>query len=122
KSVFLETQAELWKNNKNLSYAGDILGSSFVLGVSSEFEDVAKYILEHTASASNPLTKLALKVLNLDEKFSETNDEIQDAAIITKITRHELRVLKQAIISEPKNPIAWMEMGRLYALEGQTQK
>jgi len=122
KTSFIQNQLEIWKKNKNLSYAGDILGSSFVLGVSDQFEDIAKYILNHSASAADPLARLAQKVLKFDDNLLETDAEIQDLSLIAEVTRHELRTLKQTLKSEPKNPIAWMEIGRLYALEGQITK
>jgi tetratricopeptide (TPR) repeat protein len=117
-STFIEHQSEVWKSNKNMSFAGDILGSAYVLGVTDQFEDVAKYVLDKSESEFDPLTILAAKLL----RPAEIAIQIDDTSSISTITRHEIREVKQALIAEPKNPIAWMELGRLYALEGQVKK
>ncbi|MDP9076717.1 MAG: hypothetical protein M3O71_04775 [Bacteroidota bacterium] len=116
--AFIEQQSELWKKNKNLSFAGDILGSAYVLGVAAEFQNIAKYILDNSESELDPLTKLAARLIRPTDTFVQ----IDDNASIAATTRHEIRKVKQALIAEPKNPIAWMELGRLYALEGQVKK
>lgn len=104
--IFINEQLGVWRNNKNLSYAGDILGSLFALAVSDYFEDIAKYILDHSLSETDPRTKLANKVLTgRSEDFETDVYPLQDIESISKTTRHELRIVRHSLKLEPKNPL-----------------
>ena len=118
-SRFLYEQNKAWNNNKTLSHAGDLLSSAYVLGLQSEYLDVAKYIIEIDSNKNSPLLGLAKKILHVTENIYVVAPH--DIDLNTKYFK-EINVIKQILIKEPKNPIAWMEMGRLYSLLGQIDK
>lgn len=61
----LKDQIDAWKKNKNLSQAGDLLSSAYVLGIEDDFHEVAKFILDKSTDTSSPLTKIAQRTLGI---------------------------------------------------------
>jgi tetratricopeptide (TPR) repeat protein len=115
---FLREQNEAWKKNKTIVHASDLLSSAFVLGLEKEYTNVAEFILKEASIFDSSILILAKKTLDidLDEKLIVP---IEDQQLKT---RYEINSLKQVLSNEPKNPIAWMEIGRLYSLLGQIDK
>ena len=120
---YLNEQKLSWQKNKTLSFAGDLLSSAFVLGLESEFLDVAKFIIAKEEYSSSPLFKLATKVLGIGEINIKGVLKSKDDIIIDFSKYYsEIRKYKFYINKEPRNPIAWIELGRLYSLLGQLDK
>jgi Tfp pilus assembly protein PilF len=119
KDKFLDEQNEAWKKNKTLAHASDLLSSAFVLGFENDYKDVAEFVLNSGEVNDKPIGNLAKKILTLIETTGFENSEhvVDDIKI-----RSDIKVLKHILNQEPKNPIAWMEIGRLYSLLGQMTK
>ena len=118
-NLFLQEQLAGWSNNKSIVNAGDILSSAFVLGEEDSFKEIASYILDNSINES-PLNKLATKIIAKGQIIGTS--ELDSAISSVVDIDFEIRVLKNALGRQPKNPIAWMEIGRLYALKGQLKK
>jgi Tfp pilus assembly protein PilF len=118
---FLLEQKKAWKVDKTLMHAGDLLSSAFVLGLQSQFIDVAKFVIEKSTDAYSPLLELANKTLNINKDINE-KVSLFDTPLNNQKLQNEIKVLKHILHEEPKNPIAWMEIGRLYSLIGQMDK
>ncbi len=118
---YLNEQRSAWQKNKNLSYAGDLLGSAFVLGLESEFTEVARFILDNEQDAYSSSIRVANKVLKIAKQ--------QEGATILNVDINnpnryifDIKKYKSYTNKEPRNPIAWIELGRLYSLLGQVKK
>jgi tetratricopeptide (TPR) repeat protein len=114
----LKEQEEAWKKSRTLVHAADLLSSAFVLGVENEYKDVADYILYEGSIFDMPIVNLSKKVLGIEvpeELLTTENDQRLK-------THFDISTLKYSLHNEPKNPIAWMEIGRLYSSLGQTEK
>lgn len=115
----LKDQINAFKNNQDLLHAGDLFSAAFVLGLENEFAHVAEFILNNSNESSNSLLNLARKVLytkpNTEIKIeNEDNNTLKHRASIQKY-RHYLK-------KEPRNPLAWCELGRLYSLVAEPEK
>jgi tetratricopeptide (TPR) repeat protein len=124
--VQLFEQKASWERYKDLPHAGDLLSSAFVFGTHSEYQTVAKFILKKELDTNSPLVRLANMALNIDSNNSEidktfTSDFI-DQCPDQEIFWSEIRKLKIILRNEPRNPIVWIELGRLYSRLGQIEK
>lgn len=124
-TFLLLEQKSAWNKHNDLPHAGDLLSSAYVLGVHNDFQDIAKYILEKHEDSNSPLFKLANKTLNIKDDYS---DSINQSSELIKCCPNEenhwstIRKYKIFIRNEPRNPIAWLELGRLYSILGQSEK
>ena len=120
---YLLEQRKAWTNNKTLSHAGDLLSSAFVLGLESEFKDAAKFILDNELNVSSPLLRLAKKTLGIESNI-EIPLNTDDFFILDETLkyRQDIRKYRHYLKLEPRNPIAWIELGRLYSLLGNIGK
>jgi uncharacterized protein HemY len=119
--VQLNEQIKVWNDNKNLSFAGDLLSSAYVQGVEQDFKSVAEYIVKTQKNESAPLLKLANKILGLsksENKLASSEDLVSTTDKISK----EIQQYKAYLNREIKNPIAWIELGRLYSILGNVTK
>lgn len=123
KDQFLRVQLSAWQREKNLVNAGDLLSSARVLGVESNFVDVAKYILEKDIVENSAIFKLADRICNLDKPVEVVKEvSVKDLNFNSNKYYPEIKFLKSILQNEPRNPVAWMEIGRLYSLVGQIDK
>lgn len=115
----LNLQKENYLRNKNLKTAGDLIGSAYVLGLENEFKEVAKFILQTETKNNSILANIAHRILNekstsIPKQKEEINDEIG--------VKHEIAKYRNHLKNEPKNPIAWAELGRLYFICNKIEK
>lgn len=114
-SLFDEKNA--WEKNKNIITAGNLMSSAFVLNIQSEFKDVAQFILEEKKSKSSPLYALANKILldkpQRQDSIEEKKTNLDD---LEKKFGEDIKNIRVYVRQEPRNAIAWMELGRLYSL------
>jgi tetratricopeptide (TPR) repeat protein len=119
----LTEQRKSWLEKKDLPHAGDLLSSAFVIGLENEFLDVAEFIVANTEKASSSLLKLANRVLKSTEDVPEQVEELANTSFIDKdIYSPQIRTFKNYLNKENRNPIAWIELGRLYSLVGEVKK
>ncbi len=123
---YLPEQKKAFKENRNIPTAGDLLSSAYTLGIESDslYVDVAKYIMDN-ANINTSLYKLAEKIIT-NKSFIENSQIIQDIDIHTIFDfekyRSGIRKYKSYLKDEPKNPVGWIELGRLYTLVNLNEK
>lgn len=121
-SDFLMSQKQAFVNNRNLSYAGDLLSSAYVLGLEEEFIDVAKFIIETDNDENSSLVSLSKKILKIEIQNNISADNV-DNNIQEQIKLYgNIRKYKHYLKNEPKNPIAWIELGKLHTQFGNIVK
>lgn len=115
-------------SNHTLGVAGDILGVALVSNQETNplIQEIAKFVLQNENEAPNALISAAKeiikpaqnKIINLDFNSIELFQDPTSLIIIYK----RINDLKKKLIEYPQNPISWVEIGRLYAIIGQSLK
>lgn len=117
---------EDWQENKNLGVAGDILGVAIVCNQQDDsiVKEVSKFVLNQKEGVTPALIKAANSINQ--KKKEEIDFPFEISNIQTFAFRENLDVLfqkikwhKQRLIQNPNNPIAWVELSRLYSINGQ---
>jgi Tfp pilus assembly protein PilF len=117
---------EDWKENKNLGVAGDILGVAIVCNQQNDkiVKDVSDFVIKQANDATPALIKAANSIRQNKKEEIDFPFEIKN--IQTFAFRENLEALfqrikwyKQRLIQNPNNPIAWVELSRLYSINGQ---
>lgn len=118
-STALKEQLESWKKKKDIVHAGDLLSSAYVLGLEDQYLDVIQFVLENENDINSPLFKLAFKLSKPDENDQNKSDLISKL-IHKNFKSHndEIRKYRNYLKREPKNPVAWIELGRVYSILG----
>jgi tetratricopeptide (TPR) repeat protein len=124
---YLVEQQKAWESYKDISHAGDLLSSAYVLGIASEFKGVARFVLDNEDNPTSPLVKLANTLLNIDNTIEQVSTSSDNAILNEFIIDYrkyqpEISRNKWLLNREPKNPIANLELGRLYTLIGDVDK
>lgn len=102
-----------WRMTRTLGFASDLVGAAAVLGRESAATDAAAFILDPANHATGALKTVAYRVLGQEPSADQQADEEErDAsARFIRETRDRLR-------EEPRNAIAWIDLGREYAVNG----
>lgn len=117
---------EDWKENKNIGVAGDILGVAIVCNHQNDetVKEVSNFVLKQTKGVTPALIKAASSINQNKKEEIDFPFEIKN--IQTFAFRENLEVLfqrinwyKHRLIQNPNNPIAWVELSRLYSINGQ---
>jgi len=117
---------EDWKENKNIGVAGDILGVAILCNQQNNnvVKDVSKFVLNQKTGITPALIKAASSIDQEQKEEIDFSFEINN--IETFAFRENLEILfqrikwyKQRLIQNPNNPIAWVELSRLYSINGQ---
>ena len=108
---FLDEKLIAWKENKNLTYATDLVSSAIVLGRKDEVKNAAKYILKKPVKnneTSHRIAKYALGIKN------ELNTELSPKALDIQTKRQMIHSLKDKLKKENKNVFLWNDLALLY--------
>lgn len=123
-----------WNLEKNIGSAADLINSSFVTGINEGFEikNAANFILEHSDKSSKTLNELSkLVVGSIDSKTeikSNSNNILEleldtieefNSLINNKVLYKVINKTKNKVRNEILNPIVWIELARLYSMNGQ---
>lgn len=116
---FDEAPAELqkkrveWENSKGTAFASDFVGSAVTYGRDSDAIDAAKYLLSRQDETSSAVRNLAISLLKrAGRRQSETFSSAR--ADTGEESRRRIRDLRSRIRSEPRNPIALVDIARGY--------
>jgi tetratricopeptide (TPR) repeat protein len=116
------------EDNKTIGVAGDILGVALVSNQEQnpKIIEIAKFVLQNEGIAPKALTFAAKgilkpttdKIINLDFDSIELFQDETSLVILYK----KINDLKRKLRENPSNSINWIEIGRLYAIIGQSIK
>lgn len=119
----LLTERFAWERSQNLTQAGNLLSSAFVLDLHTNYKDVAKFVIENDTDLTSPLNRLAKKVLGIKEDiYVEEDILLKDISSLPKFLSKDINTFRNYLKREPKNAIAWIELGRLYSIIGKREK
>lgn len=122
-----------WENKKTIGVAADLINAHFISN--SKIDETILEVIKFINKSSKP-SKLLLKLSNSlntieeveeheyinDKKDANLNLVSQIKFLIESTARHHINIYKRLAIDNPKNPINWVELSRLYSIEGNKKK
>ena len=117
-SDFLVSKIRDWLEHHTVGHATDLVGSALTLKKEKEEREVAeaaRFLLRENLSVSPWARELAKQALKSSE---DTEIVLAPEALEKPILYKEIRTLKHLLRTEPKDPITWVELSRLYAILG----
>lgn len=112
-----------WENNRTLSFATDLVGSGFVLGMGDKVQDAAEFILSD--ESSNELQKRIARQVKTPDYFAEVPEEENVQPNSTEVINHsreQVRKYREQLRQSPRNPVKLVELSRVYATLGSIKK
>jgi tetratricopeptide (TPR) repeat protein len=114
-----------WETNKTIGVAADILGVAISLNQTEtkEISEIARFVIENQDISSSSLKRAAHSVLKVEKKSKlifETDD--LDATFNLQKLYISISRVKKILRINPRNAIAWVELGRLYSIQGLDEK
>lgn len=113
-----------WKNNRTLSFATDLVGSGFVVGMSGKVQDAAEFILSDESS-STELQKRIARQVKIPDYFAEVPEEENAQPNSTEVINHsreQVKKYREQLRQSPRNPVKLVELSRVYATLGSIKK
>ena len=106
-----------WLKNQTIGHAADLVGAALTLGREGEAIGAAKFLLQEGSNSSPWARELAKRVLKIPDTTETVlgPKSVKDLYVQVKIYRDLLR-------TEPKDPIIWVELSRVYACLGLGKK
>lgn len=120
---------EDWEYAKNLGVAGDILSAALVCNQldNPTVQEISSFVLKNKETSTPALIKTASNIK--ENGNGNENSKFEISSIDDFLYRGNLNILfnkinfyKQKLILNPRNAIAWVEISRLYAINGQDKK
>lgn len=116
---FLTNELSLWKQNKSIGVAADLLNFSHIQEANSLLEDPANFVLKSQEKLPDPLIFLANKVLNERVKVRDVKPSV---IVSPEKIFEEIAYLKKRLSYNPRDAITLVDLARLYASLGQKEK
>lgn len=112
-------QEESWGAHKSLAHASDLLTSSQVLGRDHEYQQVARFVLDHSRPQSllSRLAESTIHKVDGPAQRSGTSKKLESERHDRSIAR-----LRRLLRIESRNAIAWIEIARHYVVVGESKK
>jgi len=113
---FLAQKLIDWKQHQTVGHASDLVGAGVALGREGEVTGAARFLLLDDVYAPSWARELAVHALDAPE-----NGEIvapKPAAMEAPYLHGQVRSLRQRLRIEPRDPILWVELSRVYAILG----
>jgi tetratricopeptide (TPR) repeat protein len=117
-----ETEAhKAWRLNETLWHALDLVGSALVVGDVSDPDVLAaaRFLENKDHDCPAPARQLVRRILHPEE---EPAFNIELSAISQTTLGVEIRAKRHRLGTEPRNPILWTDLARLYASLGHRRK
>ena len=105
-----------WKQQQTVGHAADLVGAGVVLGRGEEVTGAARFLLRDDVYASSWAKELAVHALGTPANgkiVSPTPEAMEDTHL-----HGQVRILRQQLHIEPRDPILWVELSRVYAILG----
>ncbi len=120
-SILLSELVARWQRERNIENAAELISSGIVVGVNSEVENAANFLIESSNQVAPAIIRASKLVLNGSVMSSIEDDAtFSNLGNIISIYRN-ISKLKIRVRTAPRDAISWMELARLYTLLGQNE-
>ena len=114
-SDFLAPKIMDWLEHQTVGHAADLVGSALTLGREGEAAEAARFLLQDDLNVSPWARELAEQALGTPGN-SET---VPSPEALKRPALHaRVRILRHLLRTEPRDPIIWVELSRVYAILG----
>ena len=122
-----------WENEKSIGVAADLLNVHFISNQKADriILEASKFI-NSSSKPSKLLVKLCKSVIKIEDTIkNETQEDTTDKKkflvsqikfLIENTARNHIGIYKKLTIQNSRNPINWVELSRLYSIEGNKNK
>jgi tetratricopeptide (TPR) repeat protein len=113
-----------WKEYRTLAHAGDLVSSAIVVGREEDAVDAAEFLLNSKSGASEEARRVARALLRIEHVEPETRIASfgeKDSEAAARIGA-EIRRNRRRLVRFPDDPISWVDVSRLFAVLGLTDK
>lgn len=114
-----------WNKNKSISIAGDLVSAAFVNGFTDNeiVKEAANYIIKNKQKSTDILNSIAKCILGSNNKITEDDFIINNyKEFVISGFFNEISKFKKLVDFYPYNPIAYVELSRLYSIVGLEKK
>ena len=112
---FLAPKIMDWREHQTVGYAADLVGAALTLGREKEAAEAAIFLLQDDLNASPWARELAKRAL----ETPDNTEILPSPEALEKPTLYEqVRTLRHLLRTEPRDPIARVELSRTYAILG----
>ncbi|MBU1100739.1 MAG: hypothetical protein KKA84_10085 [Bacteroidetes bacterium] len=114
-----------WELHKTIGVAADIIGVALFSRQRNHktVTEIANFIIQNSDKSTHAMINTANELLNTNAKTENSIIEyntFEDFKDELKLNFHFVKIsqIKKALIRNPNNPIAWVELSRLYTIVG----
>ena len=120
---FLSSKLNDWHKNRTKFFASDLVGAAVTLGREVECVEAARFLLQDETNSSVWMRKLAERTL-ISLGIHDQPGNIKQALINVELEelREQVRIYRQLLRMEPRDPIIWVDLARVYAILGEKNK
>ena len=117
---FLASRIVDWQTHRTEGHAADLVGAALIVGKEALAVDAANFLLEDAQSVSVWARELAQKALGSPVR-SESSPE--SSRLLKKSEQYaQIRTFRQCLRAEPRDPIMWVDLARIYATLGHKEQ
>lgn len=123
-TTHFEERRREWERVRSLEVAAELVGSALVLGRTNEVQPAARLLADSRSDVSPALHEMALHALGA----APTNRAAGAIVISSGSARDKAKVyngvsrLRRQLNEYPRNPLSWVDLGRLYTILGEGRK
>jgi tetratricopeptide (TPR) repeat protein len=110
---FFEQKVLEWQAQHDIATAADLVSASLVIGKQAIATDAAEFLLSSNSDATDTVKRVAQIVLGT---------EPIEPDVLSFSSASAIHMIKGRLREQPRNPIAWTELARMYAMGGQSEK
>lgn len=104
-----------WKNEKNITLAGEIISTARAMNSKENIDDIIKYAKKKIEQSGNA-PKLLIDCITDDER------KLRDRQHLVNSHQERIQKIKQSLVLYPYNSYLWIELAREYVIFGQINK
>lgn len=113
-----DNKIKKWNGNNNIFNASELIGSAVIYGHEGSVKDAAEYIVKYKEKVSNAALEIANNILNIKLSSGKEKNRI----VKTDLIRSNIRLLKNSLNENPKDPISWMDLALAYTSIGKSKR
>ncbi len=119
----LAESLDQWRDRPSLGTAAEVIASASMSGREREAAEAGEFVVDRKEQAGPLLLERAEHLLNSIRDLGQFPRESSQAATGLVISSHaearsQIAPLKSRVRADPRDALAWLEMGRLHATQG----
>lgn len=118
---FLGNKLAAWRSHRTKIHAADAVGAAICVARESEVLDAAEFLLDDSSSEGSWRRELAQRVL-VQGGSGVTDDVSHPVKTQEMMLRSQIKSLREFLRIQPNDPVAWVDLSRLYAVLGLTEQ